>query len=255
MTTDFTPTTSRRPTQLAGPSVDRRVLADITAAVQPPPSLADMRICRVSARDTTARTITVELGGDADNPVAGVRIANTSYYPRVNDLAVIVQQRSDLYALGAVNAKVGHMRIRKNGTSAIANNTITTLSMGAASPEIDTDSIWGVGGSTSRITFPWPGVWSVDYQAWWVDAILGRRIVEIVDNAGDQRASERHEVSGNDAGGADNAQEVTCNPHIECYFDAGDWVEAQAFQTSGGPLSIQDTPYSNIWTASWRGPA
>lgn len=250
MSTMATPTSGRRrPTQRAGPSTDQRVLRDIAGQVLPAPSPADMRICRVSARDTTARTITVELGGDTDNPVSGVRIANTSYYPRINDLAVIVQQRSDLYALGAVNAKVGHVRIRKGATSAIANGVITTLSMAAASPEIDTDGLWGVGGSTSRITFPWPGIWRVDYQALWVDAATGRRIVEIVDNAGNTRASDRHEVDG--AG----AQETTCNPTVECFFSAGNWVEAQAFQSSGGSLSITDTTFSNIWTASWRGPA
>jgi len=249
VTTDFTPTTSRRPTQRAGPSVDQRVLRDLAAQVQPAPSPADMRICRVSARDTTLRTLTVELGGDTANPVSGVRIANTSYYPRINDLAVVVQQRSDLYALGAVNAEVGHVRIRKGATSAIANNTVTTLSMGAASPEIDTDGLWGVGGSDTRITFGWPGIWRVDYQALWVDDLIGRRFVEIEDNAGNVRASDRHEVN------AASAQETTCNPTVECYFDAGDWVIAKAFQTSGGPLSITDTTFSNIWTASWRGPA
>jgi hypothetical protein len=250
VSTDFTPTTTRRPTQRVGPSGDLRVLRDVAAAVQPAPSPADMRICRVSARDTSLRTITVELGGDAANPVSGVRVANTSYYPRINDLAVVVQQRSDLYALGAVNAKVGHMRIRKGTTSAISDSTRSLLTMGAAVPEVDTDSIWGAGGSTSRITFPWPGIWRVDYQAFWTDATTGRRFIDIEDNAGTIRASERHEVEG----GA-NAQEVTCNPSVECYFDAGDWVEAYAYQSSGGPLSIQDFPFSNIWTASWRGPA
>jgi hypothetical protein len=228
-----------------------RVLRDIADQVLDAPFVADLRIAKVSARDTSLRLLTVELGGDTNNPVSGVRIANTSYYPRVGDLAVVVQNRSDLYALGAVNAQVGHVRIRKGATSALANNTRTVLSMAAASPEVDTDSIWGVGGSTTRITFPWPGIWRVDYQALWDDADVGRRFVEIEDNTGTVRASERHEVSGP----AGNPQEVTCNPSVECYFDAGQWVEAYAFQTSGGSLSIGDFSFSNIWTASWRGPA
>jgi hypothetical protein len=229
-----------------------RVLRDIANQVLAAPFVADLRIARVSARDTSLRLLTVELGGDTGNPVSGVRIANTSYYPRVDDLAVVVQNRSDLYALGAVNAQVGHMRIRKNGTSAIANGVITTLTMGAAVPEIDTDGLWGVGGANDRVTFPWPGIWSVDYQAYWVDAILGRRMVDIIDNTGVIRASERHEVEGSATA---NAQEVTCNPHIECYFDAGQYVQAQAFQSSGASLNIQDQVFSNIWTATWRGPA
>jgi hypothetical protein len=249
LSTMATPTTGARPP--TGPAVpgDARLLRDIVAAVAPIPQTADMRICRVAARDPASRTITVELGGDAANPIDNVRIANTSYYPRVNDLAVVVQQRSDLYALGAVNAKVGHVCIRKGAPSAIAHNTLTTLTMGSAVPETDTDGLWGVGGSTSRITFGWPGIWRVDYQALWEDSAIGRRIVGIIVNGGSARASDRHEVEG--AG----PQETTCNPTVECYFAAGDWVEAQAFQTSGGPLSIQDQTFSNVWTASWRGPA
>jgi hypothetical protein len=227
-----------------------RVLRDIANQVLATPSVAGLRIARVSARDTSLRLLTVELGGDTANPVSGVRIANTSYYPRVDDLAVVVQNRSDLYALGAVNAQVGHMRIRKGGSSAIANGVTTTLTMGTAVPEVDTDSLWGAGGSNDRVTFPWPGIWSVDYQAYWADAVAGRRIVEIIDDTGTIRASERNEVEG-----TANPQEQTCNPHIECYFDAGQFVQAEAFQSSGASLSIQDYPFSNIWTATWRGPA
>jgi hypothetical protein len=229
-----------------------RVLRDIADQVLDVPFVPALRIARVSARDTSLRLLTVELGGDTDNPVSGVRIANTSYYPRVDDLAVVVQNRSDLYALGAVNAQVGHCRIRKGATSAIASGVNTILTMGTAVPEIDTDSLWGAGGSNDRITFPWPGVWSVDYQAYWADAITGRRIVDIVDSNGVLRASERNEVEGS---ATSNPQEQTCNPHIECYFDAGQYVQAQAFQSSGASLSIQDQPFSNIWTATWRGPA
>ena len=89
-----------------------------------------------------------------------------------------------------------------------------------------------------------------DYQAYWADAVAGRRIVEIIDDTGTIRASERNEVEG-----TANPQEQTCNPHIECYFDAGQFVQAEAFQSSGASLSIQDYPFSNIWTATWRGPA
>jgi hypothetical protein len=226
-----------------------RVLRDIANQVLQAPFVADLRIARVSARDTSLRLLTVELGGDTGNPVSGVRIANTSYYPRVDDLAVVVQNRSDLYALGAVNAQVGHMRIRKGGTSAIANNVSSILTMGTAVPEVDTDGLWGVGGANDRVTFPWPGIWSVDYQAWWATALVGRRIVEIVDNTGSVRASQRNEVESDG-----DHREVTCNPHIECYFDAGQYVRAQAFQTSGASLTIADFDFSNIWTATWRGP-
>jgi hypothetical protein len=204
-----------------------------------------MRICRVSARDTTARTLTVELGGDDQNPVAGVRIANTSYYPRVNDLAVVVQQRSDLYALGAVNAQIGHARVW-GATDTVMNQLPTINTIVWQTQLTDTDGLWSSG---TTMTLPWPGMWDL---AAGIEVSGGtdntvRRGLDIV--AGGEIVDRDEHTAAT----LSNAQ--TFHAFASRFFLAGDTVTVQFYQGGGGAITlVERAETSPTLSATWRGP-
>ena len=253
MSTDFTPTSGRRPpTQRAGPSVDSRVLRDLAEAVQPAPSPADMRICRVTARDTATLSVTVELGGDSSAPVSLVKVANPAYYPRINDLAVVVQQRSDLYTIGSINGKIGHARVRAASHADIVPSTTTPI---AFTTQIsDTDDIWSAG-SPTRLTFPWPGVWLINAN---VGGVGGA-------SAGVRRlGSIRLNQSGSANTGFIDRQEIpaVAPPDAQHHklsggrvFVAGDWIELCFFQGGSGNLALEvGDEYAAFLDVTWKGP-
>jgi hypothetical protein len=248
MSTDFTPTSGRRrPTQRAGPSTDQRVLRDVAAAITPPPSTADLRICQVLARDTATLSVTVDLGGDTGNPVSLVKVANPAYYPRINDLAIVVQQRSDLYTIGSINGKIGHARVRAASHADIAPSTITPI---AFTTQIsDTDNIWSAGTPT-RLTFPWPGVWLINGNIGGVGGATAgvRRLASIRLNGGTY--IDRQELSAINP--PDAQHHKLSGGRV---FAAGDWIEATFFQGGSGNLALEvGDEYAAFLDVTWKGP-
>jgi hypothetical protein len=223
------------------------VLRDLAQAVQPAPSPADMRICRVTARDTATLSVTVELGGDSSAPVSLVKVANPAYYPRVNDLAVVVQQRSDLYTIGSINGKIGHARVRAATHPAIVPSTITPIEFDTQIS--DTDNIWSAGTPT-RLTFPWPGVWLINGNIGGTGGATAgvRRLASIRLNG--STYIDRQELSAINP--PDAQHHKLSGGRV---FQAGDWIEATFFQGGSGNLALEvGDEYAAFLDVTWKGP-
>jgi hypothetical protein len=209
-----------------------------------------MRQVEVSAVDVATLTATVILGGDLENPVPMVRPL-PGYVPRAGDVAWAWQNGSDLMLIGGPGLELPKVKIRKGATSAITSgDTNAYIDFGAGDPlYYDRYGMWDA--TNQRITFPWPGKYLFRYQAHWDEApagaVGGRRIAEIEDQGGNIRASDRIEWDTGEVAGKD----VTTNPESEHVFAAGDWIKVKVFQSSGGPLSILNEPFSNVFSCHY----
>ena len=239
------------PGQATPPNADwmrllaRQVVEELSGPRRRGVGPANLRRVEIIAIDPPTETATVVLDGDTDNPIVGVKTMRT-YVPLVGDIPWCWQSGSALILAGDPLYILPKVKIRKGNTSAIPNNTNTIIDFGAT-PAIagnsDRYNMFDAGVSQERLTLPWPGMYHVGYQSLWVDAAGGRRIAEVIDNSGNQLASDRTEADPT------NVDEITCNPASLFVGSAGDYIRAQVFQTSGGPLSIQDTQFSNVMWA------
>lgn len=212
-----------------------------------PGELVKWRFARVSARDTVTLTVSVELGGDATNPVPNIPIVNPAYYPRVGDQAVIAQQGPDLFVMGALNAKVGRATVWRDNNQTVTQGTVTAISF---TDEIeDTDGLW-TGGTPTRLTIPWPGSWFVSGQA---DSTGGA-------TAGVRRLAEAR-LNGTTPIGRAEVPSITppdqqSHPFARRRFlNASDYLELIVFQGGTGPLDfMSEAEYTPILSAEWLGP-
>lgn len=213
-----------------------------------------LRKATVSARNATTRTCTISIGG---NDIAGVQIGNAAaYVPMIGDQRLWVFQRgTGLLVMGAGDAKVPAVRIQKTGDAAISHATNTPIAFAEAGVKYDPHDMYDEGISTTRITIKWPGVYAFGTAGYWANQTpthIGRRICEVLKNGSVALATARLPAGiGSTAAIGDN--HLTCSS--EAYLVAGDYLEMQVFQSSGGPLSVQlQGEFSPVLWASWRGP-
>ena len=208
---------------------------------------AAMRQVEVTATDAVAKTATVILGGDVDNPIDGVRPL-PGYVPLAGDVAWCWQNGSDLMLVGGPGLELPKVKVRKGATSAVPSGDTTVYIdfTAAATVYYDRYDMFDPA-QPDRIIFRWPGKYLVTYRGRWTESEGGRRIAEIEDSGGAIRDSDRMEWDTTDT----SPKDITSRPSYEHVYDAGDWVRVKVFQSSGGPLSIQDEAWSNVIEASY----
>jgi hypothetical protein len=212
-----------------------------------PGALVKWRFAKVSARDTVTLTVSVELGGDATNPVPNIPIGNPAYYPRIGDQAIIAQQGPDLFVMGALNAKVGRATIWRDSNQTVTQATVTPIDF---TDEIeDTDGLWTIA-SQRRLTIQWPGSYIVSGQA---DSTGGA-------TAGVRRLAEAR-LNGTTPISRMELPSVTppdqqSHPFARRRFlNATDYLELIVFQGGTGPLDFfSEAEYTPILSAEWLGP-
>lgn len=128
----------------------------------------------------------------------------------------------------------------------IANNTLTTLTFDAE--RYDLDAMHSVASNTSRLVAVKAGLYEVKVHVAWPSNSTGYRRLLLLANI----ASVANYIaadSRNAASGIETDQVVT----REWRFGAGDYVEAQVQQTSGGNLTIVGGifSYSGEFTMRW----
>ena len=208
-----------------------------------------LRQVEVVAIDPLTASASVVLGGDLDNPIPMVRPL-ASYVPRVGDVAWAYQNGSDLLLAGGPGLGLPKVEIRKGATSAIPDSDPNVYIDFGTTPTFYGGDRYGMyDAANSRIVFPWPGSYLLEYHGRWAEAAGGRRIAEIEDQDGNIRASDRTEWDL----GETAPKDYTSNPMRVHRFTAGQWVKVKVFQSSGGPLSIQDDPASNVFAVTYQG--
>ena len=227
------------------------LLRSLVDEMTPPQGLtyAALRIVSVVARDPATGTCTIAVSGDTDPDryLAGVKIGNPAYYPRVGDQGLALQNRSDYVLVGALNAKVGHVRL----TGA---TDVTMEQLGAVNDIVwqtqvdDTDGIWAPADG-ELVTLPWPGVWDVEAR---VETSGGSAVVRrALDLYVGADRIDRDEISVPNPP-ANHTHRVSATRH----FDASDVLKVQFFQGGGGAITLverapDDTP---TFSATWQGP-
>jgi hypothetical protein len=132
-------------------------------------------------------------------------------------------------------------RLTKSGTQSIANNTTTAVTFDVE--DIDDGGMHSTTTNTSRITIPTGGggTYLIGAHAEFAQNATGIRTLLLVVNG----TSTQSTVRDNSPSGS-NATRLACTTLVSLV--AGDYVEAQVVQTSGGNLNVAAT--CNLW-ACW----
>lgn len=121
-------------------------------------------------------------------------------------------------------------RVYNSGNLSIAHNTVTALTFD--SERFDTDGLHSTASNTSRLTAPVAGIYFVSGNIRWAANGTGRRDLYIVVNGTTTVAADsRPPVSGADP--IDQSISTLVN------LAAGDYVELQVYQSSGGALNVE----------------
>jgi hypothetical protein len=209
---------------------------------------AALRQVEVVAVDPVTTSATVILGGDVDHPIEGVKTL-PAYVPRVGDVPWCHQNGSDLLLAGGPGYELPKVEIRKGDTSALNSGEEAYINFGATPTFYGSDRYGMYEPNDSRFVFPWPGAYRLEYHAHWAEASSGRRQAQFEDDTGAIRASARIEWDL----GSVAMKDPTTNPARTHRFNAGQWVRVKAYQSSGGPLSILDEPFSNVVAITYQG--
>lgn len=132
-------------------------------------------------------------------------------------------------------------RVYNSADLAVANTTVTTLTFN--SERYDDADYHSTSSNTSRLTIPQPGRYRVGGNIRWASNATGFRVVYLFLNASTYIAIEsRAAVSGGP---------TDININTEWEFAAGDYVELQGYQSSGGSLNVTSaSAYSpEFWIA------
>jgi len=210
---------------------------------------AAMRYVKIVARDPATYTVSIALNDDDEaDPnlwVPGTRIGNPAYYPRVGDVGVALQNRSDYVIMGAINGEVGHVRLQ--GATDVTMEPTPASNVISWQTEIDdNDALWSSG---TNITIPWPGIWDV-YAGVEVNggSAVHRRILDLLVGA---TRLDRDELP-HPGGGVGAIQSLHVGAHR--VFAAGNVLTVEFNQTGGGNETLEerteDTPTFN---ATWLG--
>jgi hypothetical protein len=145
------------------------------------------------------------------------------------------QKRTGWEAIGAASA-VTFSGARVNGTgNSNASDSVATMVRWDAE-EYDTDAYHSTAANTSRLSINVPGYYHVFAMLKYEANATGARFIDIYKN-GDTSVP----VAGYGAAsaGAGDSTKVTCG--ADSHFTAGDYIEVQAYQTSGGARTIDRT--------------
>lgn len=210
--------------------------------------IADLHLikAKVTARDLNTSTVTLEVGGDSAQTVPGVGVL-AGQVPYVNEYVWCFEQGNMLVCLGpilgdGVRTRPPRARVARNTDQLINNAADTALSFNVES--FDYGDMYA-GGSPTRLTFPVGGWYEVGAQVRWAtSASTGERYACVRRNG---TALDRIAEAGVSPSGAI----VTLNMSAVHPFNAGDYIETIAFQTTGAALNAVATfTYSlSMWAA------
>lgn len=141
------------------------------------------------------------------------------------------QKRTGWTALGSGGAgSMSGARVNGTGTSNVSNSVVTMVRWNAE--EYDTGAYHSTVASTTRITLPSAGYYHVfallDFEA----NATGGRFIDIKLNGGSTVVAAHGALSA----GAGDSTKVHCS--ADQHFAANDFIEVQAYQTSGGARTI-----------------
>lgn len=136
-------------------------------------------------------------------------------------------------------------RVRNTAALTIANGTLTTLTFDAE--RHDNASIHSTSSNNSRLVVPagWGGVWLISANIEWAANAAGHRAVVLLVNGADRIADE----SKLSIGAIVMGQRVGGDQYK---LAAGDYVEVQVYQNSGGNLNVDaSAKYSPEFAMTW----
>lgn len=130
-------------------------------------------------------------------------------------------------------------RVYNNANISITANTNTVLTFNTE--RYDTDGMHSTSAATSRITCVTAGKYMIGGHINWASAGTDRRFVQILLNGSASLGAQ--ELTG----GATSMSVTTCWGLV-----AGDYIELQVYQNSGGPLNVNAaSAYSPEFWATW----
>lgn len=129
-------------------------------------------------------------------------------------------------------ARLNHpvCRARATVTQTIANNSWTSVNLGAE--DVDTHGMHSIASATSRFVVPagYGGIYELSGGVSWASSATGQRWTRWARN-GTEIDGSGNNINANSAG-----QTLADARTITVSLAPGDYVELQAFQTSGGNL-------------------
>lgn len=134
-----------------------------------------------------------------------------------------------------------HAIRRRLTTQSIPNTTFTAVNTNVAE-----ELSGGITYSAGTWTVPWSGRYMCSCYAQWVGNANGRRLMQLVRNG--------TPVVRNDNGAVAAANVTSSNISVPMRFTAGDTLEFQVWQNTGGPLDLNGIANENVVTTiSWLG--
>lgn len=183
------------------------------------------KIAKQQAKKQVKRQFPVEESQIADGAVTGAKVADG--------------------ALGTAKfaGSIPTARATNSANQSIPSSTTTTLAFD--SERYDTANAHDTSTDNSRLTAPVDGIYAVTAQVNWQQSSTGIR--ELFLDTADGRIAAENAAPTNTA----FYQEVTTQIRLE----AGDYVEARVYQSSGGTLSVAKTDqYSPEFSITWLAP-
>jgi hypothetical protein len=136
-------------------------------------------------------------------------------------------------------------RVTRSSNQSVAHGTSTPLAFDTE--RYDTAAMHSTGANASRLTAPVNGIYSVTAQGRWLGSGTGTRALSLRKNGGTYIASTSDLLTSAFA----LSQEVTTQVALQ----AGDYVEAEAFQDSGSAVSVHKSDeYTPEFSMTWLAP-
>lgn len=140
-------------------------------------------------------------------------------------------------------------KLKVNATQSLPNGTDTMVTFGAS--DFDTDTM-GTTGASARITINTAGVYLVTYSVGFAAGTPGGgRFVTIAKN-GTGSALNATGFGWNGAAGSTSLQSMVTNA-VTLSLAATDYLQINAWQSSGGNLNIGAIPESTFFSVVWIG--
>lgn len=144
----------------------------------------------------------------------------------------------------AAPTKTPAVRATRSSTQSINNTTWTSVLFTAT--DYDTDNLHSTQSNTGRLTIRTPGLYLLQGSLYMGVSATGTRFLRIYKNG----ATELHQWLDQPG----SAGEVVAMVHCIAFLNAGDYVEMQAYQSSGGAMNVAaSTPNWCFFEAAYLG--
>lgn len=200
----------------------------------------------VDAHDhTTGKGVQIPAGGLANDAVTGNTIAdNAVTAAKIAANSVDAAQIVDASILGTKIGALPGARVYNNAALTIPHDTETLLTFNTE--RFDSDALHDGSTNPGRITASLAGAYVITAHIAWTANATGNRRLSIFHSGSISIAS----TSTATISGVVVRQSVSTVFHLE----AGEWVEAHAYQNSGGNLDITRTDgYTPEFAVQWLG--